>query len=421
MESNASDWLNSKLYKMHVRVFLSKFRSYTECPDCRGTRLKPESLDWKWHGHTLPQLYQQSVDDLHELLATAASRTPASNAHAEHDPALEGILNRLSFLKAVGLGYLTLDRSSRTLSGGETMRVNLTSCLGSALVDTLFVLDEPSVGLHPQDMDRLVSILRRLTDLGNTVVVVEHDEAVMRAADHIVEIGPDPGINGGQLVFNGSYQSILSRHYRALRPGGTPSPLRRNAAPRRNATPHPPPSLAPHPRRQQHNLRALDVSIPQQSLVCLSGASGSGKSTLLNNVIYQNLLVQKGLAVDEPAQRDIDSTLPLAEVLLIDQAGLQDTALQPGQLHRCQNEIRSAFAQQESVSIGMGPGHFSFNSGDGRRPTARRATNASKRCLLDLYVPCESCEGQRFKDEVLAIRSMDAVSRTSCKWILNRR
>ncbi|MDP4879195.1 MAG: excinuclease ABC subunit A, partial [Opitutales bacterium] len=206
------DWLNGNLYKMHVRVFLSKFRSYTKCPKCNGARLKPESLNWKWQGRTLPELYQKSVGDLLDLLGRdACNKRTAEDSSPYHndDTALAGILSRLSFLNAVGLSYLTLDRTSRTLSGGETMRVNLTSCLGSSLVDTLFVLDEPSVGLHPRDMDRLIGILRRLTDLGNTVVVVEHDEAVMRAADNLIEIGPRPGINGGQLTFHGSYKQIL--------------------------------------------------------------------------------------------------------------------------------------------------------------------------------------------------------------------
>ena len=187
------NWLNRNLYKMHVRVFLSKFRSYTLCPECKGARLKADSLNWKWQGYTLPELYQKSVSDLLELLTTHSGLTRSKKSQLDTDTALNGILTRLTFLRDVGLGYLTLDRSSRSLSGGETMRVNLTSCLGSSLVDTLFVLDEPSVGLHPRDMDRLISILHRLTSLGNTVVLVEHDEAIMREADHLIEIGPAQG------------------------------------------------------------------------------------------------------------------------------------------------------------------------------------------------------------------------------------
>ncbi|MDP4694022.1 MAG: excinuclease ABC subunit A, partial [Opitutales bacterium] len=263
------------LYKMHVRVFLSKFRSYTKCPKCNGARLKPESLNWKWQGRTLPELYQKSVGDLLDLLGRdACNKRTAEDSSPYHndDTALAGILSRLSFLNAVGLSYLTLDRTSRTLSGGETMRVNLTSCLGSSLVDTLFVLDEPSVGLHPRDMDRLIGILRRLTDLGNTVVVVEHDEAVMRAADNLIEIGPRPGINGGQLTFHGSYKQILKsdthtgRYLSGRDDIETPETRR---APTQSKT------LSVF-AATKHNLSDLTVHIPQQSFVCLSGVSGSG-------------------------------------------------------------------------------------------------------------------------------------------------
>lgn len=399
------DWLNGNLYKMHVRVFLSKFRSYTECPDCHGARLKPESLYWKWQGHTLPELYQKSVDDLFALMDRHAdTNTKELDKKDEKDSALLGITNRLSFLREVGLGYLTLDRSSRTLSGGETMRVNLTSCLGSSLVDTLFVLDEPSVGLHPRDMDRLIAILRRLTHLGNTVVVVEHDEAVMRCADNLIEIGPEPGIKGGQLVFHGSYSRILKSdtytgRYLSGREDITPPARRRNT---KSA-----PKLSIY-GATKHNIQQLDLHIPQQRFVCLSGVSGSGKSTLLNNIVYQNLLAQKGLAVEEPAAiQDIDSSLPLSDVVLIDQSPVSKTPRSnPASYTDAWNEIRKIFAKLEAAqSAGMGPGHFSFNSGDGRCPTCSGLGHEriEMQFVSDLFVPCESCEGRRFKDEVLEI------------------
>ncbi|MDA9317525.1 ATP-binding cassette domain-containing protein, partial [Puniceicoccaceae bacterium] len=330
-------WLNSNLYKMHVRVFLSKFRSYTECPKCHGARLQLESLYWKWNGHTLPELYQKSAKELLELLTTNATQSKPFGAQSKQDVALSGILSRLQFLDTVGLDYLTLDRSSRTLSGGETMRVSLTACLGSALTDTLFVLDEPSVGLHPRDMDRLISILRRLTELGNTVVVVEHDEAIMRAADSLIEIGPEPGINGGQLVFQGNYQSILksNTHTGRFLSGREAIQipqerrLTKSSPPlKRGATKQSPDwgGLLSVYGASKHNLKNIDIHIPQQSFVCLSGVSGSGKSTLLNNVIYQNLLAQKGLTVEEPASiKDIETTLPLSNVVLVDQSPISKT------------------------------------------------------------------------------------------------
>jgi len=431
------DWLNKNLYKMHVRVFLSKFRSYTLCPVCHGARLKPESLNWKWQGYTLPDLYQKSVSELLNILregdspkspqsgnaAIGDNRPPEDSAlgnaaigdnRPPEDSALAGILSRLSFLDQVGLGYLALDRSSRSLSGGETMRVNLTSCLGSSLVDTLFVLDEPSVGLHPRDMDRLISILRRLTDLGNTVVVVEHDEAIMRAADNLIEIGPRPGAQGGQLSFSGSFERILKsdthtgRYLSGRETIDAPSKRRITI---QSSTFDVRCSKFPHLSiygASKHNLSDLTLHIPQQKFVCLSGVSGSGKSTLLNNVIYQNLLAQKGLSVEEPASiKDIESALPLSDVVLIDQSPVSKTPRSnPASYSKAWDEIRKCFATLEAAqSAGMGPGHFSFNSGDGRCPTCSGLgyERIEMQFVSDLFVPCETCEGQRFKPEVLEI------------------
>ena len=202
-------WLEKNTYKMHVRVFLSRYRAYNLCPDCKGQRLQPEALCWKWRGRTLPGLYQLPVSELLGLVsASVLDRAVAAEIHSAQ-LAHDSILTRLRYLQQVGLDYLTLDRTSKTLSGGEVQRVNLTSCLGTSLIDTLFVLDEPSVGLHPRDIDRLIAIIRSLTDAGNTVVVVEHDEAMIRAADHVIEVGPEPGSRGGHIVFQGSVAAML--------------------------------------------------------------------------------------------------------------------------------------------------------------------------------------------------------------------
>ena len=411
------DWLNGNLYKMHVRVFLSKFRSYSLCPACQGARLQAEALNWKWQGRALPELYRKSVSELIEILEGAAPSLTQTGAGtgaggngraspaSERNSAFQGVLSRLCFLRDVGLGYLTLDRSSRSLSGGETMRVNLTSCLGSALTDTLFVLDEPSVGLHPRDMERLIDILRRLTGLGNTVVVVEHDEAVMRAADHLIEVGPEPGINGGRLTFEGSCAQILKSETRTGRflsgREEIPVPGERRICPSDSKTL----SIS---GASKHNIRDLSLRIPQQRLVCLSGVSGSGKSTLLNNVIYQNLLAQKGLSVEDPASiRDIESGLPLSEVVLIDQSPASKTPrATPASFTGAWDGIRKVFSKTEMAKAAdMGPGYFSYNSSHGRCETCSGlgSERIEMQFLSDIYVPCETCEGRRFKDEALEI------------------
>ena len=422
------DWLESKVYRMHVRVFLSKFRSYNTCPDCHGARLKTEALNWKWEGHTLPDLYRKSVAELLKLFNQAPPKHSATQIpNHPHDSALTGILSRLSFLEQVGLDYLSLDRSSRTLSGGETMRVNLTSCLGSALTDTLFVLDEPSVGLHARDMDQLIGILRSLTDLGNTVVVVEHDEAIMRAADHLIEIGPEPGRGGGQLTFSGNYKSILKSNTHTgrflsgrdnieipteRRPVAIPTERRPVAIPGKSSTLHTLqrshiPTLSIY-GASKHNISKLDLHIPQQRLVCLSGVSGSGKSTVLNNVIYQNLMAQKGQVTEDPAALDdIESSLPVSEIVLVDQSPASKTPRSnPALFTKAWDEIRKLFAQLEAAQrAGMLAGHFSFNGGDGRCTTCSGLgyEQIEMQFVSDVFVPCESCEGRRFKNEVLSI------------------
>jgi excinuclease ABC subunit A len=395
-------WLEKNTYKMHVRVFLSRYRSYNPCPACGGSRLQPEALCWRWQGLTLPELYKIPVDRLLELVS--GSRPAAGVRQAEL--AFDSILARLRYLREVGLGYLTADRPSRTLSGGEVERVNLTGCLGTSLVDTLFVLDEPSVGLHPRDIDRLVAIIRSLVAAGNTVVVVEHDESMIRAADHVIEIGPEPGACGGHVVFQGSVGQML-RDTESIT-GAYFSGRRRIANPAaRRAVPGGHPALE-FDRAEKHNLRALDVRIPLRRFVCLSGVSGSGKSTLLDNVIYQGLRSHRGLPAEDPASfASIRGAESVSEAVLVDQGPISRTPRSNPALYvEAWDAIRELFAGTPGAQqAGMGPSSFSFNSGDGRCDHCQGLgyERVEMQFLSDVFVPCPVCEGRRFKAEVLAI------------------
>jgi excinuclease ABC subunit A len=270
-------WLESKAYKMHVRVLLSRYRAYTTCPECRGARFQPETLLYKANTPdgliTLAQFYQLPIEKAHEI--AGGLKLPASAGHA--DIALQEARARLRYLVDVGLGYLTLDRPTRSLSGGETERVNLTTCLGTRLVNTLYVLDEPSVGLHARDTERLVRILEALRDAGNTVVVVEHEASVMRAADRIVDIGPGHGESGGEVVCNGTFAE-LCRNKRSLT-GQYLSGRRQIAIPERREVDHETLRLT-ITGAARHNLKNITVELPLGRFVCLTGVSGSGKTTL---------------------------------------------------------------------------------------------------------------------------------------------
>ena len=399
-------YLEKTTYKMHVRVFLSRYRAYNQCPECHGSRLQPEALCWKWRGYTLPQLYQLPIGEL--LAAVSSDTTLASRAagHEAHSASIahDSIVTRLRYLAQVGLGYLTLDRTSRTLSGGEVQRVNLTSCLGTSLVDTLFVLDEPSVGLHPRDIDRLLGIIRTLTDAGNTVVVVEHDEAMIRAADHVIEVGPEPGARGGHIVFQGSVGGMLASP-RSITGAYFSGRQRIDAPAQRRPAPK---SWLKFTNASKHNVRNLSFRLPLQRLVCLSGVSGSGKSTLLDNVICQGLLTQHSLMTEDPAEIEaVKSDLAFSEVVLVDQSPLSRTPRSNPALY-CEawELIRELYATVPAAQeAGFNASSFSFNSGEGRCDNCQGlgSERVEMQFLSDVFVPCPICEGRRFKPEVLAI------------------
>jgi excinuclease ABC subunit A len=415
-------YFESKTYKMHVRVFLSRYRAYNQCPACGGARLQPEALCWKWRNHTLPGLYQLAVSDLLALVETEGSPARPSDGAEAHpaDLAYDSIVTRLRYLQQVGLGYLTLDRASRTLSGGEVERVNLTACLGTSLVDTLFVLDEPSVGLHQRDINRLIGIIRSLTDAGNTVIVVEHDEAMIRAADHVIEVGPEPGGQGGKIVFQGSVQALLrspssiTGAYLSGRRRVEPPAHRRPVVETsdRIGTPGAAVLSAPPWLRftgvSKHNVCNLTFRVPLRRLVCLSGVSGSGKSTLLDNVIFQGLLARRHQLPENPASiGEIQSDLEFAEIVLVDQSPVSRTPRSnPALYSEAWERIRELYAATPAAQeAGYSASSFSFNSGDGRCDHCQGLgyERIEMQFLSDVFVPCAVCEGRRFKPEVLAI------------------
>jgi excinuclease ABC subunit A len=389
-------WLEGTTYKMHVRVFLSRWRAYESCPKCHGRRFREESLFWRWQGKSLPELYASPVSDLRAMLAPLA---PKDSRHPA-DHALEAILARLGYLEAVGLGYLALDRLSRTLSGGEVQRVNLTSCLGACLADTVFVLDEPSVGMHARDLSRMVGILRSLVAQGNTVVVVEHDESVMRAADWLIEIGPRPGAEGGHLLYQGVPKGILKVKDSATGNwlSGRRTPETRSPRPIGDTTPRLRVSGA-----TVNNIRDFSCSIPLGRMVGLCGVSGSGKSTLLHQVIGRR----------DPESGDEATELKWvkfdkepAEVALVDQSPATRTPRSNPALYvGAWDAIRTLLGNSpEAKAAGLTPSHFSFNAGEGRCERCGGAgwETVEMQFVSDVALPCPSCNGKRFRDEVLS-------------------
>jgi excinuclease ABC subunit A len=400
------NWMESRTYKMHVRVFLSRYRAYTLCPECQGTRFKPETLNFKvvtdGERHTLSALHQMPVDALSDRLG----RLNIPQKDGTTEILRSQIVSRLNYLADVGLGYLTLDRPTRSPSGGEMQRVNLTTCLGASLVNTLFVLDEPSVGLHPRDVHRLIGVLKGLRDKGNTLLVVEHEEAVIRSADNLIEIGPGRGELGGKLVFHGAIDQIEEASGASLTAAYLTgkkqivSPRQRRRATR----------FLEVIGAREHNLRNIDVKFPLRLFCCVTGVSGSGKSTLVQDVLYENLLRLKGgLSEETPGVCErITGAHDIDEVLLVDQSPLaRSPRSTPAVYVGAFDQIREIFSSlPESIAAGLSPGVFSFNSGAGRceRCSGLGYEKVEMQFLSDQYIRCAECEGKRYQPHVLAIK-----------------
>ena len=428
-------WLESKAYKMHVRVLLSKYRSYDACAACGGARLRPESLLWRlgtlddasavvapearFRGH-LPALSDPAFAALpgltvHDLMLLPVERSLAFFERVTLPPpldqaaelVLDEIRSRLRYLRDVGLAYLTLDRQSRTLSGGEVQRINLTTALGTSLVNTLFVLDEPSIGLHPRDLDRVVGVLTRLRDAGNTLLVVEHDAQVMLAADRIIDMGPGPGRAGGSVVFNGTGDDLLAngdtltaRYLRGdLRVGATRARRKTTSSDARLAI----------RGATEHNLKDIDVEIPLRRLVAITGVSGSGKSTLVQDVLYNGLLSALGRPKDAVgAHRAIEGAGEIADIVLVDQSPIgRTTRSNPASFVGVLEPIRKLFVKEPLArERKYTAGTFSFNSGNGRCPTCsgNGFEHVEMQFLSDVYLRCADCNGRRYRSEVLDVK-----------------
>ena len=461
------EYLETKAYKMHIRVLLSKYRSYTECPSCKGARLKTESLLWrigtkaqadavlppakrfmpqgvKWTRAQLEALPGLCVHDLMLMpldkvrsffdslqagLGEAGSPGSSSRSSisspgkpASPSPALspaatseadaktlklllEEVCTRLKYLCDVGIGYLTLDRQSRTLSGGEVQRINLTTALGTSLVNTLFVLDEPSIGLHPRDMDRIIVAMQRLRDAGNTLVVVEHDPAVMQAADRMIDMGPGPGERGGQIVFDGTTQQLktadtltgaylggrkqVGMGFKRMVAANTPRLVLQGAT--------------------EHNLKNVSVEIPLQRMVVVTGVSGSGKSTLVQDVLAPALLRHFGKATETPgAHESLLGAELLSDVVFVDQSPIGKTARSnPVSYVGAWDALREIFAGADlSRERSYTASKFSFNGGDGRCPTCGGSgfEHIEMQFLSDVYLRCPDCDGKRYRPEILEVK-----------------
>jgi excinuclease ABC subunit A len=450
-------WLETKSYKMHVRVLLSRYRAYTPCETCNGARLKPEALLWRLgdrqladaalgpDGRCKPQAVEWSDEMLssmpgltvHDVMLLPVERACAFFAGLKlpqpldeaTDLLLSEIRGRFGYLADVGLGYLTLDRQSRTLSGGEVQRINLTTALGTSLVNTLFVLDEPSIGLHPRDMLRVICVMKKLRDAGNSLIVVEHDPQIMLEADRILDIGPGAGERGGNVVFFGtpreirkSGSSLTGEYLSGRKKVGAPGAMKALPVTRPPDSPQEVVADAVSNRwlelqgAREHNLKNVDVRIPLKRLVCVTGVSGSGKSTLVEDVLHPALLKYRGKPTEAPGDfAGLRGAELIDDVVMVDQSAIgRTTRSNPASYVGAFDAIRAIFAAEPAaLERKYTAGTFSFNSGNGRCPTCsgNGFEHVEMQFLSDVYLRCPDCDGRRYRDEVLDIKREGANGR----------
>jgi excinuclease ABC subunit A len=395
-------FIERKSYKLHYRVFLSRFRGYTSCDDCRGSRLRKEVLNVRVEGKNIHDIVRMTIEEAHQFFQDIQL---SKNEELIAKRILEEIRKRIRFLNNIGLGYITLDRLSMTLSGGESQRINLATSLGSSLMGSLYVLDEPTIGLHPRDNEKLITLLKKLRDIGNTVIVVEHDDEMMREADVVVDMGPRAGENGGEIIFNGPMTELLQH------------PTSLTARYLNGSLAIPLPEIRRRDNEQsifvrsasEHNLKNIDIRIPLNMFVCVTGVSGSGKSTLVHEVLYAGLMKRKG-GYDGTAGkcRDIEGSDYVNRIELVDQSPIgRSPRSNPITYIKIFDLIRDLLAHTPSAKThGYPVGYFSFNVPGGRCEVCEGdgVQRIEMQFLADIFIPCESCKGKRFKQEVLDIR-----------------
>ena len=392
--------LEENLYKIQYRVMLSRYRGKTLCPACEGLRLREETSWVKIDGHNIQSMIELPLDELLPLIKSLKLN--------KHDAEiakrlLYEITTRLEFLDKVGLGYLTLNRTSNTLSGGESQRINLATSLGSSLVGSIYILDEPSIGLHSRDTENLIEVLKNLRDLGNTVIVVEHDEDVMKAADYIIDIGPEAGFIGGELVFAGDFKelknadTLTSKYLTGKLEIKVPETRRK------------PKEWIRIKGARQNNLKNIDVDIPLESLVVISGVSGSGKSTLMKEILTNDIQIQLGMGGKKADYDSVEFPKKLVKnIELIDQNPIgKSSRSNPVTYLKAYDDIRDLYSKQKSAKVqGLKPKHFSFNVDGGRCDECKGegVITVSMQFMADIELECETCKGTRFKNEILDVR-----------------
>jgi len=397
------DWMEGKRYKVHYRVFLSKYRAYTPCPTCHNTRLKEEALYVRLAGKNIAQLSDMPVSELWEFFKNIVLRDFQRRVG---ERLLKEINDRIKFMADVGLGYVTLSRQTRTLSSGEYQRITLARALGSSLTETLYVLDEPSIGLHARDTHRLLRTLQHLRNRGNTLVVVEHDPDIIRSADSIIDLGPGAGREGGHIIFEGDLESLIKKEdsvtARYLKDGTPFLPIQSHRTPAgwvtiRNA--------------RQHNLKGIDVHIPLNVMVCITGVSGAGKTTLVHNILYAGTKRNGNSEFEKGSFDSIEGLDKIDDLILVNQSPIGKSLRSNAATYiKVFGDIRDLFAlTREAKRNGFKPRHFSFNTVGGRCDTCQGAgfQVLDMQFLEDVIITCEACEGKRFRPEVLKIRYQD--------------